>query len=171
MLYALMREHYRDVFSSVLLSINDRQVDLARFSVNTGEHMLRPGQTFIVPLLHPREDHHVLLVFRLEANGSITLHVLDPMAWRITAEDRLVIYADTRRLLIESDWWQSSFNSVEKMLGQFPEASYWVDCAQGVDRDELDVFTILNGWALALGLQLLPGFNMEEISATFFSQA
>jgi hypothetical protein len=171
MLYAPMRDHYREIFSSVLLSINDRQNDLAGFSVNTGEYMLRPGRTFIAPILHPRERHHVLLVFRLNVNMTITLHVLDPMAWQTTAQYRLAIYVNARRMLIESDWWRTSFTSTEDLLPHFPEESIWVDCAQGTDRDELNVFTILNGWALALGLEIVPGFSMEGIEATFFNQA
>jgi hypothetical protein len=171
MLYAPMRDHYREIFSSVLLSINDRQNDLAGFSVNIGEYMLRPGRTFIAPILHPRERHHVLLVFRLNVNMTITLHVLDPMAWQTTAQYRLAIYVNARRMLVESDWWRTSFTSTEDLLPHFPEESIWVDCAQGTDRDELNVFTILNGWALALGLEIVPGFSMEGIEATFFNQA
>jgi hypothetical protein len=49
-LYAPFREHYQDIFSSVLLSINDRQAGEAGFSVGTGAGMLRPGRTFLAPL-------------------------------------------------------------------------------------------------------------------------
>jgi hypothetical protein len=170
-LYAPFREHYRDIFSSVLLSINDRQASKAGFSVDTGADMLRPGRTLLAPLLHPRERHHVLLVFRLDLQRRITLHVLDPMAWRATAKDRQDIHENARKLLTSSDWWRTSFTTAQFMLQNFPTTSQWIDCAQGLDRYELDMFTILNAWALALGLELLPAFNIEAYSITFSNQA
>jgi hypothetical protein len=170
-LYAPFRKHYRDIFSSVLLSINDRQAGEAGFSVGTGAGMLRPGRTFLAPLSHPRERHHVLLVFRLDLQSRVTLHVLDPMAWQATAQDRRDIHENARQLLTESDWWLPSFTTAQFMLQNFPQTSQWIDCAQGLDRYELDMFTILNAWALALGLELLPAFNIEAHPVTFSNQA
>jgi hypothetical protein len=170
-LYAPTRARYHDIFSSVLLSINDRQMLLAGFSVYIEANMLRPGRSFMMPLLNPQGHHHVLLVFRLDVNKSITLHVLDPMAWRATREDRLAIHESARQLLIESTWWRTSFDSMEDMLGQFPETSYWVDCAQEVERYELDMFTVLNAWSLAMGIELVPAFSLNEASPRFCAQA
>jgi hypothetical protein len=133
--------------------------------------VLNPGRAFIVPLLIPEGHHHVLLVFRLQANRNITLYVLDPMAWRITRETRIAIHDAARTLLVESDWWRTSFDTAEHMLAQFPESSHWVDCAQDADQYELDKFTILNAWALAMGLELTPTFSLKEAPNAFSSQA
>jgi hypothetical protein len=170
-LYAPTRDRYQEIFSSVLLSINDRQFPQAGLSVRSGEVALNPGRTFIVPLLIPEGHHHVLLVSRLQANRNITLYVLDPMAWRITREIRIAVHEAARQLLVESDWWRTAFNTSDDMLGRFPESSHWIDCAQDVDHHELDMFTILNAWALAMGLELIPSFSLKEAPNAFSNQS
>jgi hypothetical protein len=79
-LYGTLRDRYHDVIPRVLLSINHRQENIAGFSVDLDQHVLRPGKTLITTLLHPRGDHHVLLVFRVQRNVDTMVDVLDAMA-------------------------------------------------------------------------------------------
>jgi hypothetical protein len=89
-------------------------------------------------------------------SGRVTLHVLDPIA---------------RQLLIERNWWRDTFESAEELTSHFPEQSYWVDCAQAIAADGANTLTILNTWALAIGLELDPSFGLNKVTDDFTAEA
>jgi hypothetical protein len=171
MLFGPLRKRFEDIIPRVLVSINDRQKAADGFSVIAAKDCLRPGRTLITPLEHPKGTHHILLVVQLKPNTSFTLHVLDPMAWRTTREDRQAIHDNTHEILSDQNWGRNVFKSVELMTAQFPDHSYWIDCAQNTVRDEANTFTILNAWALAMGLELNPAFSIDKFSSNFTLEA
>jgi hypothetical protein len=170
-LYSSLVDRYHHIIPGVILSINERQEPLGGFSVIVDRHVLRPGRTLITTLNHPRGDHHVLLVFRLSAYRNITLHVLDAMAWQTTKEHRQAIHEAALQLLIDSKWWRHTFTSIDNMTAQFPQHSLWINCAQHDVQSKVDTLTILNGLALALGLELDETYNEHDGPATFHDQA
>jgi hypothetical protein len=170
-LYGSLHDRYYDLLPHVILSINERQEPLGGFSVIVEKLALRPGRTLIKTLEHPRGDHHVLLVFRIPATKNITLQVLDAMAWKTTKEHRQTIHNAALQVLIESDWGRNVFPSVKTLIARFPKQSQWIDCAQHDDQRRVDTFTILNGLALAMGLELNETFNVSDGPTTFHDQA
>jgi hypothetical protein len=170
-LYGSLRDRYYDVIPRVLLSINERQELQGGFSVLSKKLALRPGRTLIKTLKHPRGDHHVLLVFRISATKNITLHVLDAMAWETTKEHRQTIHDTALQVLIESDWGRNVFPSVKALTAKLPKQSQWVDCAQHCTHEMADTLTILNGLAVAMGLELDETFNDSDGPTTFRDQA
>lgn len=95
-----------------------------------------------------------------------TLHVLDPRAWQTTLDDRNAIAAGARKLANDRNW-------LRNVLGpdvEDPIVADWAECAQEVEGDNTNTFTILNAWALAMGLHLNPAFRVNQ-SPDFHSQA
>lgn len=80
----------QSILPRVLASINDRQAPEDGFSFNVGDEEItnRPGRTLIAPLRHSSQTYHVLLVFTLSPDRSVTPYILEPRAWQTAQDDR-----------------------------------------------------------------------------------
>jgi hypothetical protein len=164
------QNNYRELIPRVIASINDRQPEGAGFSFRHKDHIYRPGRTFIDSIYH--NERHVLFVVQQIPGGGLSLRVLDPMHWHSTLEDRNAIFTQARDLLLSSNWWQNIYSSASEMKKASPTSAEWVPCAQDNLPGTTYFYTILNAWALAMGLELNPDFpHSGDADLTFFTQA
>ena len=164
------RHQWATLVPTVIASINYRYPRGSGFSTNLVEFMPRPGRTLIAYLEH--EHSYYLLGARLDSNRNMSLKIVNPMAWKATREDRKAIYQAARQLLLASEWWRHAFDSAEDMEKAMPESAEWVPCAQAPIKEASYIYTVLNGWALAMGLEPNPAFTpSEQYHEAFFIQA
>ncbi|KAI4917253.1 hypothetical protein J4E90_003760 [Alternaria incomplexa] len=116
-----------------------------------------PGRTLLQPI--EVEGNHLLLAAQIHADKHITLEVLDPMTWRSTLSTRKAIDEHIRETLRSSTWWRHVFDSLDQMEKNLPEATMWVPAAQVTTGDGSFTYTVLNAWALAMGLAPNPSFT------------
>jgi hypothetical protein len=118
------------------------------------------------------DENHILLAAQVKPDKQIDLRVLDPMTWRTTLAIRTSIFERARDLLSNSGWWQHVFDTSDQMANSFPDDAEWVPAAQVTTADASFTYTILNAWALAMGLAPDPSF-MPSLRAheSFFIQA
>jgi hypothetical protein len=64
-----------------------------------------------------------------------------------------------RTALESEDWWQQVHDTVENMIGNIPDTSDWIPSAQTTTPESSFTYTILNAWALAMGLDPDPTFT------------
>jgi hypothetical protein len=168
-----------DMLSRVLLSINDREEPEDGSSVNVGDvgPTARPGRTLITAHQHPSAAYHVLFVYTMDPGDVVIARILDPQAWQTSPEDREAIHIYAHDLLNDRDWWRNIIphtddgnDSDPAALRHIGDESYWVDCAQETDGHSTNTFTILNAWALAMGLELNPAFRIDQHS-DFYGRA
>lgn len=118
-----LRGRYNEIVPFTLAAINERQDDLAGFSLDIGPRLQLPGRTSITFVDHPQRDRSVLLVVRATMTRAITVHIIDTMAWRRTRDERLQIYDSARELLIRRQWWLGAFKSAEATTTHYPNTS------------------------------------------------
>ncbi|KAL6710196.1 hypothetical protein ACN47E_009987 [Coniothyrium glycines] len=114
--------------------------------------------SYLVPIRHHTTNSCILLIFQLQPNDRVSIHVMAAKAWAISASDRAGIFADALEHLLAGDlaWWD---DQSEDCKANPPEVAYWVDCAQHHDPVMIESFTMLNAWALALGLKPRADFS------------
>lgn len=165
------RRQTESLITRIIAAINDRQPSLAGFSIIHEDGVLRSGRTLLIPLTL-QETRDILVVVQVQDDLRITLRALDPMAWRSQLEDRNDLYRQIRQILIDQQWWQNVHTSQEDMEGNSPETMDWVPCAQHTASERSTVYTVLNAWTLALGLEPDPAFRADvHANEDFFSLA
>ncbi|RMZ72421.1 Alpha-glucuronidase [Pyrenophora seminiperda CCB06] len=131
------------------------------------DHIYNPGRTLIADL--NQGGSHVLLTAQIDANNNISLSIMNPMAWTATRKVRKETVEAAHQLLIAGEWWRNVFDSAEDMERALPEAATWTPCAQTTSPEASLIYTILNGLALLLDLEPVPGFTTTKKSPeTFF---
>jgi hypothetical protein len=80
------------------------------------------------------------------------------MTWRSTQADRDAISNQARRVWVSQDWWQPVYDMGE-MITATPEFADWVPSAQTTTSECSFTYTVLNAWALAMGLDPDPTFT------------
>ncbi|KAI4652632.1 uncharacterized protein J4E79_008939 [Alternaria viburni] len=151
------QSRYRELIPRVLASVNYRQKEATGFSYQHEGQTFRPGRTLLQPI--EVEGNNVLLAAQIHADKHITLEVLDPMTWRSTLSSRKAIDELIRETLRSSTWWRHVFDSLDQMEENLPEATMWVPAAQVTTGDGSFTYTVLNAWALAMGLAPSPSFT------------
>ncbi|KAI4686869.1 uncharacterized protein J4E84_005240 [Alternaria hordeiaustralica] len=151
------QSRYRELVPRVLASVNYRQQEATGFSYQHEGQTFRPGRTLLQPI--EVDGNHLLLAARIHADKHITLEVLDPMTWRSTLSSRKAIDEHIRETLRNSTWWRHVFDSLDQMEENLPEATMWVPATQITTGDGSLTYTVLNAWALAMGLAPNPSFT------------
>ncbi|KAI4942131.1 hypothetical protein J4E91_010330 [Alternaria rosae] len=116
-----------------------------------------PGRTLLVPM--EMNGNHLLLAAQIHPDKHITLEVLDPIMWQATLSSRKGVDGHIRETLLNSTWWRHVYDSLDHMEGNLPEATMWVPAAQVATADGSFTYTVLNAWALAMGLAPNPSFT------------
>lgn len=150
---------------SVVLAVTNTQgVNLGFSTITTGDVQLhfreerhatapRFGRPMFVPIVGVL-NHTVLAVAQLDKDNALTVSVLDSQTKHYTMEARGEIFRRVMATVQHSHWWRHQFASWEDVSK--PDAARWIPCAQQPGNDECGYYTILNTWALALGLELNP---------------
>ncbi|KAH6882138.1 hypothetical protein BKA58DRAFT_350775 [Alternaria rosae] len=156
-LLSLQQNRYRELVPRVLASVNDRQKEATGFSYQHQGQTCRPGRTLLVPM--EMKGNHLLLAAQIHPDKHITLEVLDPLTWQATLSSRKGVDEHIRETLRNSTWWRHVYDSLDHMEGNLPEATMWVPAAQVTTADGSFTYTVLNAWALAMGLVPNPSFT------------
>jgi len=151
------QSRYGGLIPRALASVNYRQKEATGFSYQHEGQTFRPGRTLLQPI--EVEGNHLLLAAQVHADKHITLEVLDPMTWRSMLSSRKAIDEHIRETLRSSTWWRHVFDSLDQMEENLPEATMWVSAAQVTTGDGSFTYTVLNAWALAMGLAPNPSFT------------
>ncbi|KAI4671648.1 uncharacterized protein J4E78_000144 [Alternaria triticimaculans] len=151
------QSRYRELIPRVLASVNYREKEATGLSYQHEGQTFRPGRTLLQPI--EVEGNHLLLAAQIHADKHITLKVLDPMTWRSTLSSRKAIDEHIRETLRSSTWWRHVFDSLDQMEENLPEATMWVPAAQVTTGDGSFTYTVLNAWALTMGLAPNPSFT------------
>ncbi|KAF2790443.1 hypothetical protein K505DRAFT_390797 [Melanomma pulvis-pyrius CBS 109.77] len=128
--------------------------------------VMRSGRPLLLPLRH--DGHVVLLIVQLNEVRGATMHILDPSAWGLDRYDRTKVYNTGLKILNRAQWWRAVPSDEAKIWNAEPDAATWIHCAQHVDAEKGQCYTVLNAWALAMGLELEPTFQPTD---TFFNEA
>lgn len=115
-------------------------------------HVPRPCRPMFLPVVH--KNHIVLGLVQLDQDEKMTVSVLDSKQSHYRRGSRQEIFARIMATADRTYWWRHQFNSWEDVPR--PEAAQWIPCAQQPDDSGCGYHTILNSWALALGLELNP---------------
>ena len=153
------QSRYRELIPRVLASVNYRQKEATGFSYQHEGQTFRSGRTLLQPI--EKDGNHLLLAAQIHTDKHITLEVLDPMTWRSTLSSRKAIDEHIRETLRSSTWWRHVFDSLDQMEENLPKATMWVPAAQVTTGDGSFTYTVLNAWALAMGLALNPSFTLS----------
>lgn len=151
------QNRYGELIPRVLASVNDRQKEATGFSYQHQGQTFRPGRTLLVPM--EMNGNHLLLAAQIHPDKHITLEVLDPLMWQATLSSRKGVDEYIRETLRNSTWWRHVYDSLDHMEGNLPEATMWVPAAQVATADGSFTYTVLNAWALAMGLAPNPSFT------------
>jgi hypothetical protein len=164
------RQQYNELIPRVLASINNRQPRLGGFSFHYDSHIRRPGRILITSIEH--EQQKVTLVVQNEEDQLVSIRILDPMAWRSNRTGRNLLLQHARELLVTSQWWRNNFGSQEEMQSYLPDTAQWVPCAQHTSLGQASTYTVLNAWALGMGLEPDPKFRpVVHGGESFFTRA
>ncbi|KAG9194492.1 hypothetical protein G6011_04527 [Alternaria panax] len=161
---------YGELIPRVLASVNQRLSDNTGFSYQHQGRDFRPGRTLMMPL--EIEGNYILLAAQMQPDKHINLRVFDPMIWRTTSKIRISIFEHAKELLSKSKWWQDTFESPKHMTDSLPGDVGLVPVAQATTDDGSFTYTVLNAWALAMGLEPSPLFTPSlHGHESFFIQA
>ncbi|CAN9132980.1 unnamed protein product [Alternaria alternata] len=161
---------YAELIPRVLAAVNQRQSDGTGFSYQLQGRDFGPGRTLLVPL--DIDGNYILLAAQYQPDRQINLTVLDPMTWRTTLSIRTSIFQRAKELLLNSKWCQDMFDPSNHMIDNLPGDAEWIPTAQITTSDGSFIYTVLNAWALAMGLELNPSFTPSLYSyESFFIQA
>jgi hypothetical protein len=134
--------------------------------------------TFGLPSFIPDPDeevvapHTVLVVIQME-EGEPIVSIIDSKAYYFGPELRERMFKIAVGVMRDFRWWRYSFDKYEDVPE--PESAYRLPCAQQPSDHECGYLTILNGWALALGLELnvhaapLWDYKPAGVDANFYS--
>ncbi|KAI4682346.1 uncharacterized protein J4E88_005236 [Alternaria novae-zelandiae] len=132
---------------------------------------IRPGRPLIVPV---NIDNHIILVV-IQFDGSKkeptpTISILDSKSHNYSFERRAHVFDTARNIFIASRWGRFPNLPDEGDLRQYTREALhaeWIPVAPQPTDNECGYYTILNAWALALGLQ--PNINFfPSWTAQFF---
>ncbi|KAE8828681.1 hypothetical protein PTNB73_06189 [Pyrenophora teres f. teres] len=158
---------YIDLIPRILTAVNYRQPRESGFSYIRDGWTFRPGRTL---LLHTNNHRSHYLVTAQIDSGNLSVRIIDPMAWSATTEVRQAVYQAACELIISGEWWRHQYDSAEDMA--MPEYAVWVPCAQATTREASSTYTVLNAWALAMGLEPDPAFTpSQQRDEAFFIRA
>ncbi|KAF1830992.1 hypothetical protein BDW02DRAFT_607573 [Decorospora gaudefroyi] len=119
---------------------------------------LRPGRPLMVPFLD--RYHIVLLAIDLDEHGEPTFSILDSKSYHFSAESRATVHRAAVNLFRGSHWWKGVFEESE-LDKHCPKYTSWIPVSQQGRHTECGFYTILNAWALALGLRPDPNVNID----------
>ncbi|KAJ4301586.1 hypothetical protein N0V90_003679 [Kalmusia sp. IMI 367209] len=156
-------EQLEETITPVLLAINQlHQSRSTGFSVDAGSNLIRPGRPWILPLR--LSNAIVLLVVQIirqpntQGGLKITIDVLDPNEWKSNSASREEIWSVASGADILQRWLPGLDLNVEEIPSSLPEHACWVGSPAAADEAEAIAITILNAWALALGLTPNPSW-------------
>lgn len=158
--------HITGFINPVLLAINRRQSDHRGFAVRAGGYVLRPGLPLIVPCW-TNQRYYVLIVIQYRkgqeiTDEGITAHVMDPMEWDSTLKQRNSIHQQSLSQIMAEGWLRNIVLEVDDIIHALPKHVLWVESAQTTDQQEASTLTIMNAWALAMGLTPNSKFTVTK---------
>jgi hypothetical protein len=160
-----MEQRLASLIPRVIAAINHRQPVNAGFSFVYNSTIFRPGRTLLTALTKPSGRHLLLAAQIQQPDKSIRVNVLYPMIWHSTRDQRAKIHQDLRRWLLASE-------SDEQVASHLLSDIEWVPCAQSMTLEGTFTYTVLNAWALAMGLELNPAFTpINHGNEAFFIHA
>jgi hypothetical protein len=151
------QERYRELIPRVLASVNYRLSEATGFSYQHQDQTFRPGRTLLT--LIEIDGNYILLAAHIQPDKRIILRVLNPMTWRSTLDSRKIINESVKNVLCDSSWWRHGFESSDDMYSNLPKDTLWVPVAQVTTNNGSFTYTVLNAWALAMGLAPNPSFT------------
>ncbi|KAJ5065038.1 hypothetical protein J3E74DRAFT_259339 [Bipolaris maydis] len=164
-----LNQHLEDKVASliprVIASINHRQPENAGFSFIHESTVFRPDRTLLTALTQ-QSGRNLLLVAQVQQpEKRIRVRVLYPLFWRSSGSHLSKINQNLRRWILAS-------GSSEQMTENLLMDTEWVPCAQTTTQEASSTYTILNAWALAMGLEPNPEFTpTRHGDEAFFIQA
>ncbi|XP_014557301.1 hypothetical protein COCVIDRAFT_97548 [Bipolaris victoriae FI3] len=164
-----LNQHLEDKVASliprVIASVNHRQPENAGFSFIHNSTVFRAGRTLITALTQ-QSGRHLLVVAQIrQPDQRIRVRVLYPLLWRSSRSHRDKINQNLKRWILASE---SSKQTTEHLVMD----TEWVPCAQATTQEASSTYTVLNAWALVMGLELNPAFTPDRHSyEAFFIQA
>ncbi|KAF2728299.1 hypothetical protein EJ04DRAFT_591893 [Polyplosphaeria fusca] len=139
------------LIASVLLSINNRRRTQSDFSFLADDGCIaRPGETLLLPLIF--DDYAILLVHRPQKITAQRTTIVDSVTWRWSKEDRKSICETIGHNLSNFHMDHSTGNTSYK----------WYSSAQHWNKVGSKIYTILNAWALGMGLELERGRVIDD---------
>lgn len=118
------------------------------------------------------DGKYILLAAQYQPDRQINLTILDPMTWRTTLSIRTSIFQRAKELLLNSKWCQDMFDPSNHTIDNLPGDAEWIPTAQITTSDGSFIYTVMNAWALAMGLELNPSFTPSLYGyESFFIQA
>lgn len=156
-----LKHHIVDLVDAVLSGINALQAENAGFSMIVEDRLLRPGRPSF-SVMRGNEGRPWLVVTQFNQSQNVTLHVLDPMVWNSKKKDRKQIYRASLDRMLGEGWLYNIVGDVEEKLGALPLYASWAESAQTVDLALAVTYTVLNAWALAMGLFPDPRFELHR---------
>jgi hypothetical protein len=175
-----------DFVNPVLLAISELQQDRnIGFCVEVNSDLIRPGQPWILPIRSLRGV--VLLVLQCEKPRAasegieIKIYVLDPLNRVSNKQAREDIWGAISSWNMLPRWMGGIGLNLQELLTALPHSDSveWIASPAASNDDEAVAITILNAWALAMGLELNPdwvplsdtGAATADIRAKFFEKA
>lgn len=165
-----MEERLDTLIPRVIASVNQRQPENTGFSFLHDNMVLRQGRTLLTGVT--QAETRILLIGEVQPDNNIRIRILDPMTWRTTESRRKTIFTQLQQWLLTTNWWKNAFKSNEEMGEHMPQSFEGVPCAQTTTQEGAFTYTVLNAWALAMGLEPNPTFRPSSHSnEAFFIQA
>ncbi|UPX19089.1 uncharacterized protein EKO05_0009363 [Ascochyta rabiei] len=169
-LWAPQRMCLDELIPRVLTSINLRQAPSLGFSFTYTGRKFRPGRTLITAV--PHQNYHVILIVLQNDVAKPELRILDPMAWRSKRAERATLVTHANELILRQDSRPGVASEKEGQEGDAPLSVTWAPCAQGANEEDASTFTILNAWAIAMGLRVDSAFTPDQHGGeNFFTRA
>ncbi|KAF1964023.1 hypothetical protein BU23DRAFT_634698 [Bimuria novae-zelandiae CBS 107.79] len=118
---------------------------------------------WILPIRLFRATVLVVLQYAETAEDHrITVHVLDPLYWKSKREIRDDVWDVVTGWDVLQRWMPGLGLDLLELREALPKNAQWVDTAAAVDEEEAFSMTVLNAWAIAMGLTLNPDFMPFE---------
>ncbi|PSN62308.1 hypothetical protein BS50DRAFT_650848 [Corynespora cassiicola Philippines] len=150
---------------SVTMAITAMQEDSQGFSilhpilskVEGCSRAIRPGRPLIAAVTHA--NHSTLFVVQYDEDSDITLYNLDSKRGVYLPEERSALYNLIWHFVTINHWYEHSNDENVEVPHKFRS----VQCVQQTDDWGCGYYTILNGWALAMGLELNTNFQAAKL--------
>lgn len=156
---AITKHQPREDGLSIILD-SDIQRYLQGNSQDAAMFAVRPCRPLLVPIRY--KDHIVLVLIQLQLDGAITFSLANSRSWLYTHTERETLHRMILNLVQGSKWARLIFSEPE-----FPDSTMVLNVAQQGGDWQCGYYTIFNAWALAMGLDLNPGFVWSD---AFFEQ-
>lgn len=112
----------------------------------------RFGRPMLIPIV--LEPHTVLAVVQYKGKEGVSVSIVDSMARFFGQERRNEVMDMVVETIRKTMWWRQLYNDFGEV--PIPKIAEWIPCAQQPSSDECGYSTIVNAWALALGLEINP---------------